>query len=196
MNNGFYTDEELQKIGFKHIGENCLISRKASFYLQGEMTIGNNVRIDDYCILLGNITIGSYIHICAYTGLHASSGSITIEDFSNISSRAAIYAASDDVSAPKLLGAVVASFSKELTGIYSSNIVLGKHSAVGTGSTLLPGAELGEGSVLGTMSLANRKLKPWWTYFGIPAKRISARDKSAILQLEREFQLQYGGDSQ
>lgn len=48
---GFYTREQLEKKGFKSIGENVLISDKTSIYSPQNISIGNNVRIDDYCVL-------------------------------------------------------------------------------------------------------------------------------------------------
>ena len=47
----FYSPEELKLIPFQSIGENVLISRKASIYSPGSITIGSNVRVDDFCIL-------------------------------------------------------------------------------------------------------------------------------------------------
>ena len=82
MNSGFYTRDELEDFGFSRIGNNVLISRKASIYGAKNMKIGSNVRIDDFCLLVGSIFLGDYIHIAAYTGLHASMGSIVIESFS------------------------------------------------------------------------------------------------------------------
>ena len=64
--NSFYTDSELKEIGFKSVGSNILLSRKASIYSPEKISIGNNVRIDDFCILSGNITIGNYCRIAAY----------------------------------------------------------------------------------------------------------------------------------
>ena len=61
--NSFYSDEELKKIRFKSLGENVLISKKASIYSPEKIIIGNNVRIDDFCILSGNIQIGNHVHI-------------------------------------------------------------------------------------------------------------------------------------
>lgn len=34
------------------------------------MTIGSNVRIDDFCILSGRLEFGSYVHIAAYSALY------------------------------------------------------------------------------------------------------------------------------
>jgi len=53
--NSFYTEDELKEIGLKSYGHNVLISRKANLYSVSEISIGNNVRIDDFCILSGKI---------------------------------------------------------------------------------------------------------------------------------------------
>ena len=42
-----------------------LISKKVSIYSPQKISIGNNVRIDDFCILSGNITLGNYCRIAA-----------------------------------------------------------------------------------------------------------------------------------
>ena len=66
MENSFYTEAELERIGFASIGKNVLLSRKVSVYSASTISIGNNVRIDDFCILSGSISIGSFVHISAY----------------------------------------------------------------------------------------------------------------------------------
>ena len=48
---GFYSREQLEKIGFKSLGENVLISDKTSIYSPENISIGNNVRIDDFSVL-------------------------------------------------------------------------------------------------------------------------------------------------
>ena len=95
--NSFYTYEELQKMGLKELGENVLISRKASIYSPEHIKIGNNVRIDDFCILSGDIEIGNYVHIAAYVALYGKNG-IKIGNFCGCSARTTIYSATDDFS--------------------------------------------------------------------------------------------------
>ena len=74
METSFLSSEELKNFGFKAIGTNVFISRKVSIYSPQSISIGNNVRVDDFCILSGNITLGSYIHISAYTALYGRNG--------------------------------------------------------------------------------------------------------------------------
>ena len=84
--NSFFDRDELIKIGFKSIGEDVLISRKASFYSPEKMSFGNHVRIDDFCLLSGSIAVGDYVHISAYSCIFAGDSGVVIGDFSGISS--------------------------------------------------------------------------------------------------------------
>lgn len=64
----FFSKEELQLLNIK-VGKNVKISRKSSIYGYN-IEIGDNVRIDDFCILSGKIRLGNYIHIAAYSALY------------------------------------------------------------------------------------------------------------------------------
>lgn len=86
---GFYSKEELEAMHFKSLGKNVSISRKASLYHTEEMEIGNNVRIEDFCVLNGNITIGNNVMICVFCLLDGNCG-IVIEDNVTIAARVSI----------------------------------------------------------------------------------------------------------
>lgn len=45
------TREEIEQMGFASVGNNVFISTKASFYGTSKIHIGNNVRIDDFCVI-------------------------------------------------------------------------------------------------------------------------------------------------
>ena len=176
---GYYSEKELRILGFKSIGKNVLISKKASIYGACEISIGDNVRIDDYSLLIGNIEIHNYIHIGAFCGLHASQGGhIVFEDYSGISSNVTIYASSDSFDGHYCTARP--GLPKECIRTVCSEVRLGKYSQIGTGSTVIPGGNLGEGTVVGAMSLVNHPLNPWSIYFGIPCRYRKARNKEMI----------------
>ena len=101
----FYNLQELSNIGFRSYGENVKISRKCSIYTPELISIGDNVRIDDFCILSGNIKFGNNIHISAYCALYGSQG-IVFHDYSGCSARSTIYSAMDDFSGDYMIGPV------------------------------------------------------------------------------------------
>jgi len=181
MDSSFLSKTELRKVGFRNIGENVKISRNSQVYRPKLISIGNNVRIDDFCILSGNISIGSYVHISAYTALFGKAG-ITIEDFVSVSSRVNVYSVNDDYSGKFLTNPTVPG---ELTNIKAEPVLMKKHVIIGAGSILLPGVIIGEGTAVGALSLVNQSLDPWKIYAGIPCRPIKNR-KQDLLALEKD----------
>lgn len=179
----FYSGEELEEIGFRTIGEDVLISRKASIYGAKNILIGDHVRIDDFCILSGNIILSSYIHIAAYCALFGGKSGIVMNDFSGLSSRCVIYADSDDYSGEYLTNPTI---SDEFRHVIGGKVVLGRHVIVGTGSSIMPNVIIEEGAAIGSMSLVNVSLKGWAIYAGIPCRKIKDRSNK-LLGKESEF---------
>ena len=179
----YFSREELKDKGLKLGGDNVLISRKASIYGAENMFIGNNVRIDDFCILSGNITIGNYVHIAAGVYLFGGSSGIVLKDYTGISSRSSIYAESDDYSGAAMTNPMV---PDKFRKIYGGQVTLEKHALIGTGCTILPDIIIGEGSSVGSMSLVIKSLAPWGMYIGIPCRRIKERSK-ALLDMESQL---------
>lgn len=183
MISNYYSQIELIKLGFKRLGRNVLISRKASLYSPEEMEIGDNVRIDDFCILSGKIVLGNYIHIAAFSALFGSDVGIFMDDFSGVSSRCSVYSVSDDYSGMAMTNPMI---PNEFRNVNKSEIFIRKHALVGATSILLPGADTGVGSSFGSFSLLTKKYNDWGVYCGIPVKRIKDRDQN-LLELESKF---------
>ncbi len=183
MGNSFYTGEELKKIGFKSCGENVKLSRKTSIYGAEKISIGNHVRIDDFCVLSGNISLGDHIHIAVYSALFGGEAGIEIQDFVGLSARTVVYAESDDYSGEYMTNPTI---PQKYLGVVSQRVILEKHVIIGAGCTLLPGVSVGEGSAVGCMSLVNRSLEAWGIYVGIPCRYKKERSKK-LLNMTKEF---------
>jgi galactoside O-acetyltransferase len=179
--NSFYSESELDGLGLKSIGRNVLISRKASIYSPETISLGNHVRIDDFCILSGKIRMGSYVHISAFTALYAGYG-ITIGDYCGLSPRCTVFSATDDFSGDFLIGPLL---PDELTNVSGGEVIMENYVQIGAGSIVLPGVTIQEGVAVGSMSLINKSLEPWGIYLGIPAKFHNQRNRK-ILDLVKE----------
>ena len=177
----FYNEQELKEIGFKALGKNVLVSKKASIYSPDKITLGNNVRIDDFCILSGVISVGDYVHISAHTCVFAGEAGVEIGNFSGLSSRCAVYAISDDYSGSYLANAMV---PDEFRNIVSRKVVIGNCVVIGTGTTILPGVKIADGAAVGCMSLINKTIDIDGIYCGIPVKRIKDRRQDYKKQAE------------
>lgn len=182
--NSYYSGEELAALGLKSYGKDVLISRKASIYGAGEISLGSHVRIDDFCILSGNISIGNYVHLAAGSMLFAGADGISIGDYCGISSRCCVYSKTDDFSGRFLANPTVPAKYANVTG---QHVEIGRFAQIGSGSTLLPGAMLAEGAALGAMSLLSRETEPWGVYYGNPARRVGQRSRE-MEQLARQLE--------
>lgn len=178
--NSFYSEEELSSLGLKQYGKKTLISRNCSIYSPETITIGDNVRIDDFCILSGKIQIGSNVHISAFCALYGSMG-IEIQDYSGMSPKSIIYSASDDFSGNYLIGAVN---PKELTNVTGGKVTLCKYTQLGTNTIVFPSVTINEGAVTGAMSLVLHDLKPWTINTGIPISSTRKRSNKLLTLLQ------------
>lgn len=179
--NTFYSDEEISKIGFKHVGKNVKISRYALFFGEENISIGDNSRIDDFCRLSGNITIGNYVHIAAYAAIFAGDAGVIMEDYSTISSRVIVYAQSDEYLGMGMTNPTIPDKYKQ---VISKKVNIGKHVVIGAASVILPGVNIAEGTSCGSMSLINKDTEPWYLYYGIPVKKRKERKREVLKQYE------------
>lgn len=178
MTTSFYNQKELASLGFASVGRNVKLSKKTSIYGAENMSIGDNVRIDDFCILSGHIKIGSNIHISAYVALYGSGG-IILEDYTGISPRSTVYSAMDDFSGDYLIGPI---HPLGYTNVQKGEVTIKRYSQIGTHSVIFPNVIVGEGSVVGAMTLVTNTLTPWGIFIGQPAKFLKSR-KSQLLNL-------------
>ncbi|MBB2205164.1 acyltransferase [Gluconacetobacter takamatsuzukensis] len=182
---GYFETVELRKFGFKSVGECVRIAKNCTIIGIENIEIGRNVRIDGNVVIAahsGLLTLGNYIHIggSAYLGCV---GGITLGDFSGISQGVRIYSGTDDYSGKSLTNPTI---PRKYLKINIGPVVLEKHVIVGSGSVVLPGVRVGEGSAVGALSLVTKSLGEWGVYFGSPAKRIKSRSKD-LLVLEEQM---------
>ena len=176
----FYSKDELLTLGLKSVGENVLISKKCSIYSAEKISIGSNVRIDDFCILSGNITIGNYCRIAAYCALYGSHG-IVMEDYSGMAMKCTILSASDDYSGDYLIGPI---YPDNLTNVRGGTVTFKHYSQLGACCLVFPNVTLNEGAAAGAMTLVNRDLDSWTINTGIPVSKTRPRNKGLLKKIE------------
>ncbi|WP_225592152.1 acyltransferase [Pseudomonas sp. PDM15] len=175
-------------LGFAKLGLNVLVSDRASLYGCARISIGDNVRVDDFCVLSageGGIEIGNYIHLGVYSSL-IGAGKIVLEDFCGISSRVSVYSSNDDYSGQSMTNPTV---PEEFTNVQHADVTIGRHAIIGAGSVILPGVILGQGVVVGALSLVTKSCQDYGVYSGTPARFIKERKKNFV-QLEQLLRVQ------
>ena len=179
----FLTNEQLAACRFKSLGKNVRISDKAALYNTEQMTIGDHVRIDDFCVVSGKVSIGRNVHFAVFCNVAGGTEGITFEDFAGLAYGCHVFSQSDDYSGRSLTNPTVPSAYKIET---KRAVHFGRHCIVGTGSLIFPGVTLGEGCSVGAMSMVIKSTEPWSIYFGSPAKKLKER-KRDLLEMERAY---------
>ena len=179
----YYTEEELKKLGFKSIGKNVKISDKASIYNHDQIEIGDNSRIDDFCVISGKIIIGRNVHIAPFCLVAGGEKGIVFEDYSGLAYQVQVFTQSDDYSGKTMTNPTIPTFYKKEV---KKEILIKKHSIVGAGSIIMPGVILEEGTSVGAMSLVRKSTDEWSIYLGNPAKKIMNRKKD-LLEVEKIY---------
>lgn len=179
----YYSDNELSKLGFKYIGKNVKISDKASIYNHDQIEIGDNSRIDDFCVISGKIKIGRNVHITPTCLVAGGIEGIVFEDFTTIAYGVQVFTQSDDYTGKTMCNSTIPKkYKKEIF----NRIIIKKHSIVGANSVIMPGVTLEEGTSVGAMSLILKSTEPWGIYVGNPAKKLKDRKKD-LLELEKKY---------
>ena len=187
----YYTDEELKAMGFKSLGKHVKISTKTSIYDCAKITIGDYSRIDDFCVVSGNITIGRHVHITPMCLLAGGEPGLEIGDFCACAYGVKVFTQSDDYSGQTMTNSTV---PKKYKNEAMAAVRIGRHTILGAGATVMPGVTLGEGTSVGAMALLLASTEPWGIYAGVPARRIKERSRE-LLKLEAQFMKEASDDT-
>ena len=179
----YLTETQLKDMGFKLLGVDVKISDRASIYNADQIEIGDYSRIDDFCVVSGQVTIGRNTHITPHCLVAGGELGLVIEDFCGLAYGVMVFTQSDDYSGATMTNSTV---PKKYKTEVKQPVLIRRHSIVGAGSIILPGVTLKEGTSVGAMSLIRKSTEEWSIYVGNPAVKIKNRKKD-LLELEKQY---------
>lgn len=174
---------------FRAIGEDVVIWEHAKIVGAAQISIGDSVIVDDFAFVMGgeNTVVGSFVHIASHATL-VGGGELVLDDFVGVSGGVRIYTGNDDYLGGHLAGPAV---PQEFRGATRSYVRLGKHVLIGANSVILPGVTIGEGAIVGALSLVKRNIEPWTINVGNPCNTVGPRRRDKIPAMEAEVRAKY-----
>ena len=169
MNSEFLSIDELKKLNFKKIGSGIKISRNVTIIGEENISLGSNVRIDDYTIISakeGYLNVGNNVHIGGLSYLGCAGG-LEIEDEVNVSQGVKFYTKINDYGA----------YNGDNDKFFLEKIKIEKKVIIGSNSVILGSIIVGEGCTIGALSFVKKDLKKWSVYGGNPIKFIKIRKR-------------------
>jgi galactoside O-acetyltransferase len=179
----YLNDAGLAAMGFRSLGTNVRISDKASIHDAERISIGDNTRIDDFCVLSGTITLGRNVFVGVFCNLAGGHAGITVCDFATMSYATHLVAQSDDYSGATMTGQTI---PVELKHETFGPVHIGRHAILGTSTIVLPGVTIPDGVAAGARTLFTNSVEEWSVYVGSPARRLKARSQE-LLVLEQRY---------
>ncbi len=177
------------------MGKNVIWGRNVSIRHPRNIKVGNNVLIDDNCVLdakgdgTGGITIGDNVMIGRNTIIATKNGRIEIGDNSNIATNCRIGTTSSlKVGKNVLIGGYTyitagGEHKSDRTDIpiiaqgegVSRGIVVDDNVWIGARVTVLDGVTVGRDSIIGACALVTRDIRAFVVAYGVPAKVVRSR---------------------
>ena len=179
----YLNQKDLNALGIAELGRDVKISDKASLYDPHLMKFGDNVRIDDFCVLSGRVTLGRNVLITVFCNVAGGQTGISIGNFSGLAYGCHVLAQSEDFTGHHLNNSTIPVQYRSET---KKPVEIGRHCNVGTNCVIMPGVTLADGTAVYAMSLVTKSTQPWSIYFGIPAKRLKGRSRD-MLELEQRY---------
>lgn len=141
------------------------ISTDVQYFGDGPVLLAPYVRVDTGCVLTGMIHLGHHTHIAPYCLLYGKAG-ITIDEYANVGAFGVIHTESEDFTGQFPMGPW---WPEEVRRPERVPVRVDARATIGTRCTLLPGAGMGEGSILGAHSLLKRRVPENEVWAGTPA---------------------------
>lgn len=180
---GYLSQDALEVMGFALLGKNVKISNKASIYEPEKIEIGDNSRIDDFCVVSGRVVMGQNVHIAPLCLVAGGDEGIVLGDFSGLAYHVQVFSQSDDYSGSTMTNPTI---PDALKNEVKRPVKVGRHCIIGSGAIVAPGVTLGEGTAVGALSLVLNSTDPWSIYVGNPARKLRDRSKD-LLRLEQDY---------
>lgn len=138
--------------------------------------VGRNARVYECRFInlwegFSNLSIGDDVHIGAGCLIDLK-GPVSIGHGSTLSPRVVLISHTDPGSAHG--SPIVLRYPCEARGV-----TIGGDCWIGACATLLSGAQVGDGTVVGAMALVRGRLEPGALYVGVPARRVDRHDPPA-----------------
>ncbi len=157
----------------KYMGDSCRIYQGAVITHPQNVSIGDYTLIDRNVIISGDVgvEIGRRVHI-AHNCLIQGGGFVKIGDYVGIGANSMIFSATDTIHGGKRVGPTIP--AEYRNPVFKKPVIIEKDVFIVAGCVVLPGVKIGEGAMVGAVSLVNKDIPPWKVAVGSPAKPMHA----------------------
>lgn len=163
------------KSKLKFCGNNVKIHPLAKIINPQNIVVGEGSQIDDFTFINGGkgLCIGKYVHFTYFSSL-TGTGTANIGDYVGIASGVRIFTATN---IHEKAWSMSAAAPKKIQNVKEGHVEIKDFAFIGSNSVVMPDVTIGEGAVIGALSLVLKDVEQWSINVGIPCRKISERKK-------------------
>lgn len=163
---------------FRHLGKNVVIYPQAKLIKPEVISIGDDCLIDDFTFIYGGkgCKIGHNVHIASHSVI-GGGGSITIGNYVGISWGVRFATGGND---HRIKGHMTAAAPLDIQAFFRGYIDIEDDVIIFANSVIGANVKIGEGAVIGALTLVNKDIEPWSINVGTPCRKVGMRDKSLV----------------
>lgn len=171
----------------KSCGNNVIIGKTVRIRNPEKVSIGNNVIIDDFTYISGEVIIGDYVHIAAGCVLSASSAKITMESLSGLSAGCKVYGGSSNYVNCGLDMPTIP--TEHQFNVLHEDVLIESFGLIGASSIILPGCKIPQGFAVAAAITVRKiiRLNPWHLLLDAAGKQIPRRGKAELTERVSKF---------
>jgi acetyltransferase-like isoleucine patch superfamily enzyme len=179
--NIFFSISDLKKCG-----KNVIIGKTVRIRHPELVEIGDNVIIDDFTYISGNVKIGSFVHIASSCTIQAGHASIEIGSFVGISAGCRIFAVTSNYLIPSLdLPVIQKKFSY---GSIHEDTRIGDDVLIGANCVVLNGVVIPNGVAFGAgLTIRKKEYVEWRLYSDCTEKPKLKRNSKKYFKKKQEL---------
>ena len=165
----------------KKCGDNVIIGKAVRIRHPEKVSIGDNVIIDDFCYISGEVNIGDYVHIGNGCTLSAGRDTVTLQPFSAMAPGVKIFAGSSNYLECGLdIPTVPSAFQYN---IISEDVFVERFSLLGANCVVLPGVKIPEGCAFSANVVVKKtmNLKAWHLFLDNTGKALKRSGVDKLL---------------
>lgn len=154
---------------FRRLGADVSIFNPTIITRPDRTEVGDNSRIDSFCKIEGDVTVGRFVHVASFCHLGVGGGRVFVGDYVGISSGVRVVSGTAVLDGRECGSVVAPEWMRSEARLVTT---IRDRAFLGAGCTIMPGVFVGCGAVIAAGAVVTRDVGEGEVVAGVPARYV------------------------